>query len=312
MSKIPLMADPLPDEFLEALGDDYEVLPWDDRPGSPVLETAVAIIAYSHPTIDGPLMDRMPQLKVVSNHGVGVDHIDVAAARQRGIRVGNTPGCLDAATADMTLALILAVARHLVVADRFARSPEFTRHDPSILIGREVTGRTLGIIGMGRIGRQVARRARGFDMKLLYHNRNRQSEAEQELGVQYASLEELLRNSDFVSLHCPANDQTHHLISGPQLETMKSSAFLINMARGSVVETEALYEALTNGQIAGAGLDVTDPEPLPRDHPLLKLDNVVILPHIGSASDRAREQMRTMTLENLHAGLAGQDMPYPV
>ena len=312
MDAIPVMGDGLPEVFFKLLGNKYEVLPWDDSGGSAALERAVAVITYSHPAVDGPLMDRMPKLKVISNHGVGTDHIDAAAAEARGIPVGNTPGCLDAATADMTMALLMAAARNVVGGDRYARSPKFTHYDPSILIGREVSGSSLGIIGLGRIGRQVARRALAFDMTVSYHNRRRDEEAESELGVGYTTLDELLAMSDFVSLNCPLTPETEGMIAAPQLKKMKTNAILVNMARGPVVRTDDLVEALMGGWIACAALDVTDPEPLPRDHPLLSLDNVVIAPHLGSASDRTRRRMAEMTIENLEAGLSGRPLPFCV
>ena len=312
MKKFPVMGDGLPPALLDLLGPSIEVLPWDTSPDSNALTRAVGIITYGHPLVDGPLLDRMPRVKIVSNHGVGVDHIDVAAAEARGIPVGNTPGCLDASTADMTMALLLAAARNVVVGDRFARGPEFTHYDPAILIGQEVTGSTLGIVGMGRIGKQVARRARGFDMPVLYCNRHRDSAAETELGVTYASFDDLLARSDFISLNCPLTPETTGLISGPQFARMKRGAILINIARGPVVDGEALYEALASRRIAAAAIDVTAPEPLPRDHKLLSLDNLVITPHLGSASNRTRQRMMEMTVENLMAGLEGRELPYRV
>jgi glyoxylate reductase len=306
------MADGLPEIFHEALGDRYEVLDWDPSQGSDALARSVAIISYAHPLADGELMDRMANLVVISNHGVGVDHIDLVAARERDIPVGNTPGCLDAATADMTMALVMAVGRNLRIGDLFARSSEFLHYDPSILIGQEITGSTLGIIGMGRIGKQVARRAAGFEMTVLYHNRKRDEAAEAELGARYATRDELLAASDFVTLNCPLSDETTGMIGPAEFETMKTSAFLVNMARGPVVQTDALFTAVTTGQIRGAALDVTDPEPLPRDHPLLGVENVIILPHLGSASNRARERMMNMSIENLEAGLAGEELPYRI
>ncbi|TWU09250.1 Glyoxylate/hydroxypyruvate reductase B [Symmachiella macrocystis] len=312
MTQIPIMGDGLPQPLLEMLGAEFEVLAWDDAPDSPALARAEAIIAYGHPQVDGPMLDRAPQLKVISNHGVGVDHIDVAAALQRGIPVGNTPGCLDAATADMTMALMLATARNVVVGDQYAHSPEFLHYDPAILIGQEVTGSKLGIVGMGRIGKQVAKRAAGFDMQIIYHNRHRDSSAESDYKAEYRSLDDLLAESDFVALNCPLTPETTGLISGPQFAMMKSSAILINMARGPVVDPAALYTALSTGQIAAAGIDVTDPEPLPRGHELLALENLIITPHLGSASNRTRERMLRMTVENLHAGLQGKPLPYSV
>jgi glyoxylate reductase len=310
MPGIPVMGDGLPPALVDLLGSTIEVLPWDTSPNSTALARAVGMITYGHPIVDGALMDRAPHLAVISNHGVGVDHIDLGAAHTRGIPVGNTPGCLDAATADMTMALILAAARNVVVGDRFARGPEFTHYDPAILIGQEVTGSTLGIIGMGRIGKQVARRARGFDMQVLYHNRHRDPQAETELGVAYAAFDELLSRSDFVSLNCPLTPETTGLISTAQFARMKPTAILINISRGPVVDGSALYEALTSRRIAAAAVDVTAPEPLPRDHKLLSLDNLVITPHLGSASNRTRQRMVEMTVENLLAGLEGRELPY--
>ena len=309
---IPIMGDGLPPALREMLGADFEILEWDESPKSPSLARAVGVITYGHPKVDGPLMDRIPHLKIISNHGVGVDHIDVSAARERKIPVGNTPGCLDASTADMTMALLLATARNVVVGDRFARSAEFTHYDPAQLIGYEVSGSTLGIVGLGRIGRQVARRARAFDMRVLYHNRKRNEQAEQELGVEYASFDDLLKNSDFVALNCPLTPETTNLISTRELGLMKPTGILLNIARGAVVDHDALFAALNSRRIAGAGLDVTFPEPLPRDHPLLALTNVVITPHLGSASNRTRNRMMQMTVENLWAGLKSTTLPWAV
>ncbi len=312
MTRTPVMADNLPPLFLELLGDGYEVLPWDTSADSDSLRRAAAFITYSHPRVDGSLLDLAPNVKVVSNHGVGVDHIDVAAAVERNIPVGNTPGCLDGATADMTFALILATARNIVIGDQYARSPEFTLYDPSLLIGKEVHGSTLGIVGLGRIGKQVARRACAFDMRVLYHNRRRDPAAEAEFNAEFRSLDDLLAESDFVALNCPLTEETTNLISTRQFERMQRSAVLINMSRGAVVDTDALYVALNTGRISAAGIDVTQPEPLPREHPLLKLSNLVLTPHLGSASDRTRRRMIEMSIENLRAGLAGQPLPYRV
>jgi len=306
------MGDGLPSILIDMLGPEIEVLPWDETPGSPSLTRSVGIITYGHPRVDGKLLDAMPLVKIVSNHGVGVDHINVPDAEARKIPVGNTPGCLDASTADMTMALLLAAARNVVIGERYARSPEFTHYDPSILIGQEVTGSTLGIIGLGRIGQQVAKRARGFDMRILYYSRNRNPTAEAELGVTWAPQSELLSQSDFVTLNCPLTPETTNLIGHEQFKQMKRSAYLINMARGPVVDGEALFDALSNGLITGAALDVTDPEPLPRDHQLLTLKNLIIVPHLGSASNRTRQRMMEMTVENLLAGLSGKELPYPV
>src|SRR5690606_20420252 len=260
---------------------------------------------YGHPKIGGALMDRMPKLRVISNFGVGVDHINLEDAAARGIAVGNTPRLVDGATADMTFALLMAAARNLIIGDRYARSPEFTFYDPNILHGYEVHGATLGIIGMGNIGKEVARRASGFDMRVLYHNRRRDPAAEQALGVTYATLDDLLAQSDYVTLNVPMTPETRHLIGRAQLQAMKPTAFLINVARWGVVDHAALVEAWREGWIAGAALDVTEPEPLPRDQPLLTLDNVVIAPHLGSATRQTRYNMARRAVDNLLAGLAG-------
>jgi glyoxylate reductase len=310
--RVPVMGDGLPPLLLEMLGSDIEVFEWDDGPSSEALQRAVALITYGHPRVDGPLMDRAPNLKVVSNHGVGVDHIDCEAARVRGITVGNTPGCLDASTADMTLALMLAAARNVVIGDKFARSAQFTHYDPSTLIGYEVTGSTLGIVGLGRIGKEVARRAKAFNMQIVYHNRRRDEAAERELGVSYRSLHELLAESDFVTLNCPLTPETTNLIGTKEFSLMKPTGILINVARGPVVNHDALLAALKSRRIAAAATDVTAPEPLPRNHPLLELDNLVITPHLGSASNRTRRRMIEMTVENLQAGLAGEPLPWRV
>ena len=288
-----------------------KLLPWNTA-SQPEANTIEAVYTYGHPHVDGALLDRMPNVRVISNFGVGVDHIDVAAATARNIAVGNTPGILDGATADMGFALLLAVGRRLVEGDRYARGPNFLRYDPSYMLGREIHGSTLGIIGMGRIGEQVAKRARGFDMTVLYHNRNRKPAAEASLGVRYASMSELLSTVDYVMLTVPLTKETTGLIGHAELALMKPTASLINIARGAIVEKEALTEALAARRIYAAGLDVTDPEPLPRDHPLLKLDNVIITPHLGSATEQTRLKMAEMSVENLLAGLAGKVLPFRI
>jgi glyoxylate reductase len=302
-----LADEPLPDEILSPLSTDCTIHVWprDASELAPLLLAAEGLLTYGHPRVDGALMDRMPRLRVISNFGVGVDHIDLDAARQRGIPVGNTPGILDGATADLTFALLLAAARNVVAGDGYARSDAFTRYDPRLLLGQEVHGATLGIVGMGGIGRQVARRARGFAMTVLYHNRRRDPQAEAELGVMYVTLPELLRQADFVTLNVPLTAETRGMIGRDQLALMKPTAVLINAARGGVVDHAALLEALQERRIGGAALDVTEPEPLPRDHPLLRLDSVIITPHLGSATQQTRRRMAELSIENLRAGLQG-------
>lgn len=298
---------PLPPPILEGLADHVELLDWQAALAG-TEETVAGLYTYSHPVVDGAVMDRLPGLRIISNHGVGVDHISLADAAARGIRVGYTPHVLDRATADMAMALLLAAARRVAEGDRYARSPEFTVFDPGCMLGREVHSSVLGIIGMGAIGAQAARRARGFEMRVLYHNRRRREEVEGELGVEYASFDELLERSDYVMICCPLTEETRNLIDAAALMKMKRTATLINIARGAIVDTEALTHALIQGRIGAAALDVTEPEPLPRDHPLLKLDNVTVVPHLGSATVETRGAMAEMSIENLLRGLRGEDM----
>jgi glyoxylate reductase len=299
---------PLHPAIVQMLEGHVELLPWSiGLQGGP--GTFAGIYTYGHLPVDGPMMDRLAGLKVISNYGVGVDHIDLAAAAARDIPVGNTPGVLDGATADMGMALLLASARRVVEGDRYARGPEFTHYDPGYMLGREVHGSVLGIVGLGRIGRQLARRARGFDMSILYYSRRRQAEVEAELGVRYALLDELLTASDYVMLTLPLTGETRSLIGAAELDRMKPTATLVNIARGAVVDTAALTAALQSGRIAAAALDVTEPEPLPRGHPLLALPNVVVVPHLGSATHQTRTRMAELSVANLLAGVRGEDLP---
>jgi glyoxylate reductase len=290
----------------QLLADRVELLPWDSAGGG-----VVGVYTYGHPHVGAAMLDRLPEVRVISNFGVGVDHVDLAAAAARGIAVGNTPGILDGATADLAFALLLAAGRRLVEGDRYARGPDFIRYDPSYMLGRETHGSTLGIIGLGRVGAEVARRARGFGMTVLYHNR-RPRVAAADLGARYVTLDELLHTADYIVLAVPLTGETRGLIGRVELEQMKPTAVLINVARGPVVNTESLTHALETRRIYAAALDVTDPEPLPRDHPLLRLDNVIITPHLGSATEQTRRRMAEVSVENLLAGLAGRPLPFPV
>ncbi|MDD9989884.1 MAG: D-glycerate dehydrogenase [Spirochaetaceae bacterium] len=267
------------------------------------------IYTYAHVTVSAGLMDATPRLKVISNFGVGCDHIDLAAAEERGIPVGNTPHVLDGATADITFALLLAGARNIVKGDHFARGPDFLEYDPSFMLGQEVHHQTLGIIGLGNIGYQVARRAQGFDMTVLYHNRTRNRKAEADLGARYVALDELLARSDFVALNMPLTDQTRGMIGARELGLMKESAVLVNAARGAVIDHDALLDTMRAGKLHCAAVDVTEPEPLPRDHPLLELDNVIVIPHLGSATEQTRQAMSDLSVRNLLAGLEGRKLP---
>lgn len=259
--------------------------------------------------IDGALMEAAgPQLKVISQMAVGYDNIDIAAATERGIPVGNTPGVLTEATADLTFALLLAAARRIVEGVNYIKAGEWKTWEPETLLGADLTGATLGIVGWGRIGQAVAKRASGFDMRIIAHSRSPISED----GVKQVDFDTLLAKSDFVSLHTPLTPETRHLINREALRKMKHTAILINTARGPIVDQEALYDALTDGTIAYAALDVTDPEPMQPDHPLLSLPNATIVPHIGSASVRTRNRMAEIAADNLLAGLSGKPLRHQV
>ena len=309
------IARAIPAEALTMIQEGCEVEVWTKDVAPPLREKIVDIdglLTYGHEPVTAAMLAAAPNLKVISNMGVGYDHIDVATAAARGIPVGHTPGAVTEATADLTFALLLATARNIVSGDQFVRAGQWTQFNPDIFWGAEVHGATLGIIGLGRIGRAVARRARGFDMRVLYHKRTRTPEWEEKLAVEYVSLGQLLHQSDFVSLLTPLTEQTYHLIGQPELDQMKTSAILINTARGPIVDAQALYHALRDGVIAGAGLDVFDPEPPAVDDPLLRLSNVVLCPHLGSASRQTRTRMGIMAAENLLAGLRGEPLPYAV
>jgi glyoxylate reductase len=260
--------------------------------------------------MDSALMDTAgAQLKVISQMAVGYDNIEITAAQARGIAVGNTPGVLTDVTADLAMALLLAVSRRIVESVGYIRAGQWQTWQPTALLGTDLNGATLGLIGLGRIGKAVARRARGFDLRLIAHSPRCPPEEAAEVGVELVELETLLRDSDYISIHTPLNDRTRHLINRATLAQMKPSAILINTARGGVVDQAALYEALQEGRLRGAGLDVTDPEPIASNDPLLSLPNVVIVPHIGSASQRTRDRMATMAAENVIAGVKGLPLP---
>ena len=261
--------------------------------------------------IDANLMDAVPKLKVVSNFAVGYDNINIAEATKRHIVVGNTPGVLTGTTADLAFTLLMAAARRVVEADNYIRKGRWKTWGPKILLGQDIYNATLGIIGLGRIGAEVAKRGRGFNMKVLYYDEMRRSEEEERrLGVEYIpDLAKLLPRADFISVHVPLLPQTRHLIGAAEFALMKPTAVFINNSRGPVVDQRALYEALKSGQIFSAGLDVTEVEPIPPDDPLLTLDNIIITPHIASASFTTRKEMALMAAENLLAGLRGETPP---
>ncbi|MEJ2247513.1 MAG: D-glycerate dehydrogenase [Acidobacteriota bacterium] len=306
----------IPQIGMEILLQDADVELWQEPhpPDYPVLAEkargVVGLLCMLTDKIDGSLMDAIgPQLKVISQLAVGIDNIDVSAATDRGIPVGNTPGVLTDTTADLAWALLMAAARRVVESDRFVRAGRWKTWGPIDFLGPDVTGATLGIVGFGRIGQAMARRARGFDMRTLYFSRRRHQEAEEECRAKYVELETLLREADFVSLHTNLTEETHHLMNDARLNAMKPGSVLINTARGAVVDSKALHRALTSGTIAYAALDVTEPEPIEPDDPLLTLDNIIVIPHIGSASIKTRNKMATMAAENLIAGLKGERLP---
>jgi glyoxylate reductase len=306
----------IPEKGLEMLRPEAAVEVWQD-PLPPPYEILVqkakgvdALLCLLTDRIDADLMDAAgPQVKVISQMAVGFDNIDVAAATARSIPVGNTPGVLTDTTADFAWALLMAAARRVVEGDKFTRAGKWKTWGPVDFLGPDVTGATLGIIGFGRIGQGLAKRAQGFDMRILYFDPQRHPEAEQTYGAQFVELNTLLRESDFVSLHTTLTLDTYHLMDAARLRMMKPGGILINTARGPVVDPEALYCALSSGTIACAALDVTEPEPIRPDSPLLTLDNIIIAPHIASASFQTRNKMATMAAANLIAGLKGERLP---
>jgi glyoxylate reductase len=295
----------LPGHAVDRLAAEHEVRVWPEQhpPSRGALlegaRDAEGLLSMLTDSVDAELIDASPHLRAIANYAVGTDNIDLEAATARGIPVGNTPDVLTETTADLAFGLMLAAARRLVEADAYVRSGQWGEWAPDVLLGHDLHGATLGIVGFGRIGSAVARRADGFSMTVLHTSRSG--------GV---SLDELLERSDFVSLHAPLTPETKGLIGERELGLMKPTAVLVNTARGGLVQTDALEKALQTGQIAAAGLDVTDPEPLPADHLLLSAPNLVVAPHIGSATHRTRQAMADMAVENLLAALAGERMPH--
>ncbi len=303
-------------EDLRAAGHTVDL--WDDELPPPPdifrerLAGADAVLALLTDRFDAATLDAAPRLRIVANMAVGYDNVDPEAAAARGIWVTNTPGVLAETTADFAFALLLAAARNVVTSERDTRAGGWKTWSPTAFLGPDVHGATLGIVGFGEIGQAVARRASGFRMRVLYTSRTRKPALEAELGVEWRELPELLAESDFVSLHTPLTAETRHLIGRAEFEQMRRSAILVNTARGPVVDQDALVDALRTGQVAGAALDVTDPEPLPLDHPLFELPNVIITPHIASASFATRSRMASMAAENILAALDGRRPPNAV
>lgn len=273
---------------------------------------AAGILATATEKIDVEVMEAAGDaLKIVANMAVGYDNIDVEAAKERGVVVTNTPGVLDETTADIAFALVLAAARRLGEAERLLRAGKWEWWGPKQLVGVDVWGKSLGVVGMGRIGAAVARRGKGFGMEIVYHNRSRDEGAERELDARYLDLGKLLETADFVSVHTPLTDETRHLIGAEELARMKPTAVLVNTSRGPVVDEAALAEALAEGRIFAAGLDVYEEEPKVHQK-LLELENAVLAPHIGSASVETRERMAALAAENVVAVLSGEEPKTPV
>ena len=308
----------IPEAGLARILNGCEAVVWPEElpPSREVMLREVAkcdgLVSLVTDRVDAELLQAAPRLRVVSNFAVGYDNIDVPACTAHGVIVGNTPGVLTETSADLAFALMASVARRIVEGVKYVESGQWQTWGPLTLIGQDLHGTTLGILGLGRIGAALARRARGFNMRLLYNNRVRRQDLEAALGIEHCDMNVLLRDSDFVSVHVPYSAATHHLINRERLRRMKPNAILINTARGGVVDPEALYEALRDGVIWGAGLDVTDPEPINMDSPLLTLPNCVVVPHIASASVITRDRMAMICAENLLAGLSGQPMRHAV
>jgi len=303
----------IPDEVLERMRQTCEVRVWSesDVPAPrDVLEREIADVEGLYclltDQVDEALLERAPRLKIVSIMAVGYNNIDVEAATRRGIMVTHTPDVLTETTADLTFALLMATARRLLEASEYLRRGDWRTWSPMLLTGQDVFGSTLGIIGMGRIGEALVRRAKGFGINVLYYNRTRKAETEEAYGIRYTDMDELLRRSDFVCVLTPYSPQTHNLIGAAELRRMKPTAVLINTARGGIVNEEALYEALRDGTIWAAGLDVFEREPVAPDHPLLTLPNLVSLPHIGSASVATRIRMASLAASHLIDALGGR------
>ena len=306
MKKKLFITRKFPAQFVEPLEEFYDIEQWPEEelviPREKLLEAVAhceVLWVTLEDLVDEELLSHAPNLKLVTNLAVGFNNIDIPALRKHGVMATNTPGVLTNSTADLVFGLLLATARRIPESDRYLREGKWKSWYPMQLVGKDVSGTTMGVIGMGRIGQAVARRAKGFDMKVLYHNRRRRHEAEEMYGFKYSSLEELLQQSDFVVIMTPYNKDTIGLIGAKELAMMKDDAVLINASRGGIIDEAALYETLKSGKLWAAGLDVFEYEPIPMDHPLLTLPNVVALPHIGSASIQARSAMLTLNYNAL-------------
>jgi glyoxylate reductase len=317
MGEKPLVAVTriIPEAGLSLLRERAEVRLWEEElPPTPeqlaeLLRGTQGALTLLTDVINGEVLDKEPQLKVISNFAVGYDNVNVDDATARGVAVCNTPGVLTETTADHAFALLMAAARRIVESVEYVRDGKWVTWGPTLLLGRDIYNATLGIVGFGRIGREVARRGRGFNMRILAYDTYQDEAAAAEFGVEYRPLDELLRESDFVSLHTTLTPETTHLIGARELGLMKPEAILVNASRGPVVDTDALVAALRDGQIWAAALDVTDPEPLPADHPLVSMPNVIVVPHTASATIATRDNMASLAARNLLAVLEGETPP---
>ncbi len=308
----------IPEAGLALLRDLGTVTVWEDEmpPSAEQLDAllgdADGALTLLTDRIDGPVLNRHPNLKVVSNFAVGYDNIDANAATERGVLVCNTPDVLTAATADHTWALLMSAARRIPESMEYVREGKWRTWGPLLLLGQEISGATLGIIGLGRIGKEVARRASGFGMRVLAHDEYQDHDFASRNSIEYTDLDTVLREADFVTLHVALTPETRHLIGAAEFAKMKPTAILINASRGPVVNTDALVAALQSGEILAAALDVTDPEPLAADHPLVNMDNCIVVPHTASATVQTRDAMATLAARNLVAGLQGDKPPASV
>ena len=296
--------------------EEYDVFAWEEDRVMPEdifrqkAAEADGLYVTSFDPIDISLLDACPRLRVVSVYAVGVDNVDLPAAVERGVPVGNTPYVVTEATADMCFALMLAFSRRLLEGDAYVRAKKWETWSPTLMISNNVHGKTLGVVGMGRIGQAIAKRATGFDMNILYHTRTPRPEAEEKFGCAYVSYDDLLARSDIVVMIVPLTEDTHHMMNAASLAKMKKSAVLVNVARGGVVDPKALYDALAAKRIRGAAVDVTEPEPIGKDDPLLTLDNFLVAPHVATGTWETREEMTKVAVDNLRRGMTGESLRY--
>ncbi|GGC81460.1 D-glycerate dehydrogenase [Thalassobacillus devorans] len=313
------IARKLPDEVVEKFKENMEITMWDSEE-EPVDRTRLlqeagqcdGLITMLTDRVDDELMDQGKKLKIIANMAVGYDNVDIQAADKHGIQITNTPDVLTETTADLTFTLLMAAARRIIEANEHIKEGKWENWSPLFMAGTDVHHKSIGIVGMGRIGQAVARRAKGFGMEILYHNRSRKEEAERELGASYHSFDDLLEKADYVVCLAPLTEETRGMFNQEAFKKMKSSAIFVNASRGALVDERALYEALVRGEVKAAGLDVFEKEPIDADHPLLGLDQVVCLPHIGSASTETRTAMMELCLENTWKVLNGEKPKTPV